>query len=71
MTHHNLKFLTITAALYANWLYPPIKQQAEGRSLEAYLYAAYRRIPFRGTPRLEVMGIHPGEMRGAGMLKAK
>lgn len=71
MTHHNLKFLTITAALYANWLYPPMKQQAGGRSLEAHLYAAYRRVPFTGTQRLEEMGIHLGEMRGVGMLKAK
>lgn len=48
-----------------------MKQQAGGRSLEAHLYAAYRRVPFTGTQRLEEMGIHLGEMRGVGMLKAK
>lgn len=48
-----------------------MKQQAEGRSLEAHLFAAYKRIPFTGTQRLKVMGIHPGDMRGVEMLKAK
>lgn len=48
-----------------------MKQQAEGRPSEAHLYAADRRVPFTGTQRLEEMGIHPEEMRGVGMLKAK
>lgn len=48
-----------------------MKQQAEGRSSEAHLYAADRRVPFTGTQRLEEMDIHPEEMRGVGMLKAK
>lgn len=46
-----------------------MKQQAGGRSLEAHLYAAYRRVPFTGTQRLEEMGIHLGEMRGWGCLR--